>query len=85
MVNDGKGIEINSGGLRRKGYNMFNPSEEILKFYKECGGEIITFGSDAHTPEDVAYGIKEAYEILKGIGFEYIADFKERKINFTKL
>ena len=85
LVNDGKGIEINSGGLRRKGYNMFNPSEEILKFYKECGGEIITFGSDAHTPEDVAYGIKEAYDILKGIGFEYIADFKERKINFTKL
>lgn len=83
LVADGKGIEINSGGLRRKGYNMFNPSEEILKFYKECGGEIITFGSDAHKPEDVAYGIKEAYDILKGIGFEYIADFKERKINFT--
>ena len=85
LVADGKGIEINSGGLRRKGYNMFNPSEEILKFYKECGGEIITFGSDAHKPEDVAYGIKEAYDILKGIGFKYIADFKERKINFTKI
>ena len=64
---------------------MFNPSEEILKFYKECGGEIRTFGSDAHKPEDVTYGINEAYDILKGIGFECIADFKERKINFTKI
>ncbi len=83
IVNKGKGIEINSGGLRRKGFELFNPDTEILAFYKECGGKIITFGSDAHKPEDVAYGIKEAYDILKGIGFDYIADFKERKINFT--
>jgi histidinol-phosphatase (PHP family) len=85
IVDEGKGIEINSGGLRRKGFELFNPSTEILTFYKECGGKIITFGSDAHTPEDVAYGIKEAGDILKTIGFEYIADFKERKINFTRL
>ena len=85
IVDEGKGIEINSGGLRRKGFELFNPSTEILTFYKECGGKIITFGSDAHTPEDVAYGIKEAGDILKGIGFVYIADFKERKINFTKI
>ena len=85
IVDEGKGIEVNSGGLRRKGFELFNPSTEILSFYKECGGKIITFGSDAHTPEDIACGIKDAYEILKGIGFEYIADFKERKLNFTKI
>lgn len=85
LVDEGKGIEINSGGLRRKGFNLFNPSAEILEFYKECGGEIITFGSDAHVAKDIAYGINEASDILKGIGFKYIADFKERKISFTKL
>ena len=85
LVDEGKGIEINSGGLRRKGFELFNPSTEILKFYRECQGKIITFGSDAHTPQDIAYGINEAYDILKGIGFEYIADFKERKINFTRI
>jgi len=85
LIEKDKGIEINSGGLRRKGFEMFNPDIEILKFYKECGGKIITFGSDAHTPSDIAYGIKEAGDILKSVGFEYVADFKERKINFTEI
>ncbi|MBR5916797.1 MAG: histidinol-phosphatase HisJ family protein [Lachnospiraceae bacterium] len=85
LINKNKGIEINSCGLRRGNLKEFNPNPEIIKFYKECGGEIITFGSDAHKPEDIAYGINEACEVLKNIGFEYIADFKERKISFTKI
>ena len=84
IVEKGKGIEINSGGLRKK-LNEFNPNGDILKLYKECGGEIITFGSDAHNKEDIAYGIKEASELLESIGFKYIAVYKERKPSFIKL
>ena len=85
LVDKNKGIEINSGGLRKGNLKEFNPSPEIISFYKECGGEIITFGSDAHNPDDIAYGINDACEVLKKIGFDYIADFKERKISFTKI
>ena len=85
IVDKNKGIEINSGGLRKGNLNEFNPSPEILSFYKECGGEIITFGSDAHNPDDIAYGINEACEVLKNIGFKYIAEFKERKATFVKI
>ncbi len=84
LIENGKGIEINSGGLRRK-KNEFNPNPEILSFYKECGGEIITFGSDAHIPSDIAYGIDKASDLLNSIGFKYIAEFKERKPEFIRI
>lgn len=84
LVEKGKGIEINSGGLRSKLKN-FNPSKDILKLYKECGGEIITFGSDAHNVNDIAYGIDLASELLTDVGFKYITAFKERKPEFIKI
>jgi len=84
IIQNGKGIEINSGGLRSK-LKEFNPNPEILKLYKDCKGEIITFGSDAHKCEHVAYGIDKASEILRSVGFDYIAEFKERKVSFTKI
>ncbi len=85
LKENNKGIEINSGGLRRGNLKEFNPDPEIIRFYKECGGEIITFGSDAHNVKDIACGIKEAGEILKDIGFDYVAEFKERKASFVKI
>ena len=46
LIKRGKGIELNTGGLRKLG-NDFNPSREILKRYRELGGELITIGSAA--------------------------------------
>ena len=85
LVDNNKGIEINSGGLRSGNLNEFNPDPEIIAFYKECGGEIITFGSDAHKCEDIAYGIDKACEILKNIGFKYYAVYENRKPEFISL
>jgi len=84
IIEDGKGIEINSGG-RRSTTKEFNPCAEYLKFYRELGGEIITFGSDAHRSEHVGYDRKAACELLKSLGFKYHANYKERKPQFIKL
>ena len=51
----------------------------LLRWYKECGGELVTVGSDAHRPEDVAKGIPEALELLQAAGFRYVTTFYERK------
>lgn len=84
VVRHGKGIEINTSGLRQK-YGKPFPDLEILKIYKEVGGEILSLGSDAHCAEDLGKGIKECSELAKQAGFRHIAYFKNRQPNFIKL
>lgn len=55
IIYNGKGIEINTAGLRY-GLNATNPSAEIVLRYRELGGEIITIGSDAHYSRDIGSG-----------------------------
>lgn len=78
LISHGKGIELNTAGLKY-GLGFAHPHPEILKRYRELGGEIITVGSDAHKPEHIAYDFGEAEKILKQCGFKYYTWFKERK------
>lgn len=79
-----KGIEINTAGLA-KGMREPNPCIGILKRYRELGGEIITTGSDAHTPGQIAYAFDRAAGILKECGFRYYTTFEKRSPSFHKL
>ena len=84
LIEMGKGIEINTGGLKNGLMNP-NPCPGIIKRYKELGGEIITVGSDAHTPDYIGYRFDVAEEILKDCGFKYYTVFKSRKPEFIKI
>lgn len=79
-----KGIEINTGAV---GYHLkeLNPCTDILKRYRELGGEIITAGSDAHSPAAIARSFDRAGEVLKACGFRYYATFEKRMPEFHKL
>ena len=79
-----KGIEINSGSFRY-GLPFSNPCTEIIKRYKELGGEIITIGSDAHNPKDIAHSFNLINDILLNCGFKYYCNFSKRKPIFVKL
>ena len=83
VIEKGKGLELNCSGIR-DGCGPF-PGEEILRLYRDLGGEIITVGSDAHRPEDAAKGIRAGYEILQCCGFDYITVFRQRKPEWIKL
>ena len=78
LIENGKGIEINTAGMRY-GLGYFHPKIQILKLYKELGGEIITVGSDSHTPDNIGYKYRAVEKMLKELGFKYIHIFKERK------
>ena len=84
IIENGKGIEINTGSLYR-GMDYMHPHVEILKMYKELGGEILTFGSDAHDTEHIGYMIEDATELAQAIGFRYFSTFKAMKPEFIKL
>ncbi|WP_174615664.1 histidinol-phosphatase HisJ family protein [Virgibacillus ihumii] len=84
IIPAGKGIELNTSG-KRYGMKHGMPSVDILKLYKECGGEIITLGSDSHVASTVAYDFHDSIELLKQIGFTYLTTFNEGVPEFYKL
>ena len=84
LISRGKGIEVNTGGFRY-GLGHPNPTEEILRRYRELGGEIITIGADAHSPEDIAFDFQKMPDLLKACGFRYFTVFRKRKPEFIKL
>ena len=83
VVEKGKGLEINCSGIR-DGCGPF-PSEEILRLYRSLGGEIVTVGSDAHSPRNAAKCVREGHEVLRRCGFDHVTVFRQRKPEFIKL
>lgn len=84
LIERGKGLELNTAGLKY-GLPFAHPCPDILKRYRELGGEMITIGADGHCPEHIAYDFKKAEKILISCGFEYYALFKDRKPTFYRL
>ena len=84
LISKGKGIEVNTGGFKY-GLGHPNPTEDIIRRYRELGGEIITMGADAHVPEYVAYEFDKTAQIIKNCGFKYYTVFKNRKAEFIPL
>lgn len=84
LIEKEKGLEVNTGAI---GYNLhdLNPCTDILKRYRELGGEIITVGSDAHEPSVIARGFDRAAEVLVSCGFKYYATFEKRLPEFHRI
>ncbi|MBQ9540774.1 histidinol-phosphatase HisJ family protein [Ruminococcus sp.] len=84
LISKGKGIEINTSGLRQK-YGQTFPTFELVKLYRQLGGEILTIGSDAHRTADLGKGISEGIVLAKEAGFDMVTYFKNHEPHFLKL
>lgn len=84
VINKGLTLECNTSGLRQIMGECL-PNRDIFEFYYELGGRDISIGADAHHARDIADGCGEASEMLKDIGFKYIATFENRKKTFKTL
>lgn len=84
LIENGKGIEINTGGLS-KGLREPHPCTDIVRRYHELGGEIVTIGSDAHSPSRIAAHFDRAAEVLEACGFRYYTVFEKRIPKFIRL
>lgn len=71
LIANGCGIEINTN----RG-NCPLPDARWAKLYRALGGEIITLGSDAHSPEYVGRGIAEGERMLRECGFAQFCTFE---------
>ncbi len=85
LTENGKALEINT-----KTYQDFKGrtpvlDPEILKRYRELGGEIISIGSDSHNADHVAFNFEYHANYLKSLGFKYIAHYENRKLYMTSI
>ena len=70
-------IEINTAGYRKPCAEPY-PAKQILQ--KACELEIpITFGSDAHAPEQVAFHSDDAESLAKEVGYKECAIYRNRQ------
>ena len=81
LAETGRGLECNTS----RGHGPLLPEAPILRRYRELGGEIITLGSDAHAPDSVGAGIREGRELLRTLGFRYLAAFRAGTPIFHRL
>jgi histidinol-phosphatase (PHP family) len=74
-------IELNTAGLRKDCKEIY-PSQEILQLAFQKGVPI-TFGSDAHAPEEVGMNFAEAVQLAREVGYKKYCRFAQRKRDFT--
>lgn len=84
VIKDGKGIEFNTS-CHRYGLNDTTPSISILKRYLALGGDIITIGSDSHSPEQLGTYIREAKNLLKNLGFRCFCTYDQMRPVYHRL
>lgn len=65
----GVGLEVNTSSLRR-GHSEFHPTFSMIEMALCSGISFFTVGSDAHRLDDLGCGIKEAQEMLAGLGIK---------------
>ena len=79
----GCAIELNTAGLRKECREIY-PCRPLLQlaFQKNVP---ITFGSDAHTPEEVGMGFTDAIGLARGVGYTESCRFNQRRREFVKI
>ena len=66
LIRHDKALEINTAGFKY-GLGQPHPQIDVLRRFREMGGERITIGSDAHKPEHIAFDFTRTEEILKSL------------------
>lgn len=79
VIERGRGLEINTSPWS-KGMDEPCPAVTILRWYRELGGEVLVFGSDAHCPEAVGQHFARARDLALSLGFTRLARFAQRRV-----
>jgi histidinol-phosphatase (PHP family) len=78
----GCAIELNTAGLRKDCKEIY-PSRQILELAFRKGVPI-TFGSDAHAPNEVGMNFAEAVSLAHSVGYTEFCQFAKQKRQFAK-
>ncbi len=69
-------LEVNVSTLW-KGFPFAMPDRELLGLYRECGGELVTVGTDSHEPKHVGDCVEQAFVLLRAVGLDRVMVVRE--------
>ncbi len=74
-------LEITPSISQKGNFSIF-PSSDLLKRYRELGGEMVTIGTYANDIQDIGKNLEDGYEIAQDLGLEpgYFQKRKFKKI-----
>ena len=82
IKNAGMAVEINTAGLRKPVAEQY-PSRQILEMCYE-NAIPITFGSDAHSIEQIGFAYPQAVELAKEVGYSECVSFVSKNMQMHK-
>ena len=65
----GRVLEVNTTRGR-----VLCPDQMVLRWWREAGGQAVSFGSDAHDPDLIAAGFEPARQLVESVGFKPAKD-----------
>ncbi len=83
-ITRGIALELNTSQVRRSSRRL-TPAPEILRWYREMGGERVTLGSDAHRPERITQDFDVALAALREAGIGQVTQFQRRQATLIPL
>jgi histidinol-phosphatase (PHP family) len=75
----GMALEINTSGLRQAPGETY-PGLQVLHWFRQEGGRLVTIGSDAHQAADLAAGTGQALELARAAGLAVVTSFHHRQV-----
>ena len=80
LIHEGKALEINTKSYQDHKGRIVTLDSDVLKRYRELGGEIISLGSDSHVPDQAGNNFPHFATLLKSMGFRWTAHYEKRKL-----
>ncbi len=77
-------LEVNVSTLWR-GLGFAMPDKEFLELYRECGGRLITVGTDSHTPDRIGSCTEEGFALLRSVDLHDILVIRNGKKEIIKI
>jgi histidinol-phosphatase (PHP family) len=68
-----------------KGMGDPNPTLQVLQWYREEGGEILIFGSDAHRYDAIGLDFDVALDMAQTAGFKRLSRFERRRVSWIDI
>ncbi len=84
MIERGVVFELNTAGLHQN-LGVTYPSSTTLSYYTQCGGSLLSIGSDAHHPDQLGHAYGNAARMALAAGLTKVCTWENRKPRLVPL
>lgn len=71
-------LEVNTSNIGKFPNSFYMVDKDILELFYDCGGRLVSLGSDAHIADNVGNDFVNAVNVIKSAGFNEYCYFKKR-------